>query len=380
MKTMSKTMLLAGVAVLASVCGGGAQTPEPIRIGAIVSATGPGAGAGIPQRNGILLAVKKINEKGGLNGRPLELIIEDDGSSPDTAVTKANNLIFSQKVKAIIGPSLTASTLSVGGVTDPARIPIMAFTGLGVAMERQRHCSFHMLPSQDLNAEALLEYVTKELKAKKIGVLHDSAYGNIVMAKLREVSPRYDVTFVATEKWEVGATDVTTQAAKVKASRPEVVLIIGNSATPFRNTKQVKMGVPVMSALGTASYEYVKAMGDAADNIVFPEYLVAEDPLSSQAEFVKAFQAEYNALPKTMEASGWDAVNAVAASIVKTGAKAGSEIADGAVCEGLRGPFKGAMAEFDFSKGDLTGLTLGSYVYSKLVNGKFVRLPFKAGL
>ena len=374
---VSRRVLLAVPALVLALAGtaGPIAAAEPIRIGAILSSTGPGAGAGIPQRNGLQLAVKLVNEKGGIDGRPVQLIVEDDGSSPDVAVTKANNLIFSQKVQAIIGPTLTASTLAVGGVADPAKIPVMAFTGLGVAMEKTRRCVFHMLPSQDLNARALLEVATKGMGVKKLGVLHDSAYGNIVMAKIKEVSPDYPVEIVAVEKWEVGATDATTQAAKVKAAGPDAVAVIGNSATPFRNARQIRMTVPLLSALGTATYEYVKAMGDAADNIVFAEFLVAEDPLPGQVAFVDAFRKEYGVLPKTMEASAWDAFNAVAAGL----AKVGSDPQPGALCEAIRGPFDGAMARFDFSKDDLTGLTLQSYVFSKLDKGKFVRLPFKAG-
>ena len=153
---------------------------------------------------------------------------------------------------------------------------------------------------------------------KKLGVLHDSAYGNIVMAKIKEVSPDYPVEIVAVEKWEVGATDATTQAAKVKAAGPDAVAVIGNSATPFRNARQIRMTVPLLSALGTATYEYVKAMGDAADNIVFAEFLVAEDPLPGQVAFVDAFRKEYGVLPKTMEASAWDAFNAVAAGLARS--------------------------------------------------------------
>lgn len=372
---ISRRIFLGGLVVPALIRTGYAQSAEPIKIGAILSSTGPGAGVGIPQRNGVQLAIKTINANGGIKGRPLQLILEDDGSNPDTAVTKANNLIFTQQVKAIVGPTLTASTLSVGGVADPVRMPVMPFTGLGLEMEKQRRSVFHMLPSQDLNARALLDYVTKEMKTKKVGVLHDSAYGNIVMAKLREVNASYGVDFVATEKWEVGATDVTTQAAKIKAAAPDVVFVIGNSATPFRNARQIRLNVPLMSALGTASYEYVRAMGDAADNIIFAEFLVAEDPLPHQAAFVEAFRKEYTTLPKTMEASGWDAVNAVATAI----GKAGPNATPAEIGEALRGPFQGAMAPFDFSAPDLTGLTLGSYTFSKLDKGKFTRLPFIAG-
>jgi len=83
---------------------GVAQTPsgEPIKIGAVLSLTGPGAGLGQAERSGVQLAEKLINDKGGIKGRPLKIVIEDDGSKADIAKSKAEDLVFNQKVKAII--------------------------------------------------------------------------------------------------------------------------------------------------------------------------------------------------------------------------------------------------------------------------------------
>jgi branched-chain amino acid transport system substrate-binding protein len=369
-----RTLTLASVITI--VMSAAAPAQEPIKFGAIVAATGPGAGVGIPQRNGIQLAIKLINQQGGINGRPIQLFMEDDASNPDTALTKANNLVFNHKVKAIFGPSQTAQVLAVGSITDPLKLPIMAYTGLGVPIESQRRCAYHMSAPQELNARALLEYATKELKTKKIGVLHDSAYGNVVMGKLREVAKDYGITeFVATEKWEVGATDITTQAAKVKAANPDAVLVIGNSATPFRNVRQLRWNVPLISAIGTATYEYQRAMGDAADNIIHAEFLVGEDPMPYQVDFVNAFKAEYGVLPKMWEASAFDSVNAVVAAMRKVGPDASYP----ELCEAIRGPYQGAMAKFNWAADDLTGLTLKSYVFSKLEKGKWTRTRFVAG-
>ena len=81
-----------------------AQQGEPIKIGAVIALTGPGAGLGQPERNGMLLAEKVINEKGGVKGRPIKILIEDDGSKPDNAKSKAERLIFDDKVLGIVGP------------------------------------------------------------------------------------------------------------------------------------------------------------------------------------------------------------------------------------------------------------------------------------
>src|ERR1700735_3977405 len=80
-----------------------AQSQDPIKIGAVLSVSGAAAGLGIPERSGALAAEKEINEKGGVNGRPIKLIIEDDTTNPDTAVSKVKDLISNTKVVSVIG-------------------------------------------------------------------------------------------------------------------------------------------------------------------------------------------------------------------------------------------------------------------------------------
>lgn len=373
--SLSSFARLAGAAALVSISAFAVQAQtsgEPIKIGAIVSATGAGAGLGIPERNGMLLAEKTINAKGGINGRPIKLVIEDDASNPDTALSKANDLLFSQKVVGLIGPSLTASTVAIGGVTHANKIPQIAFTGIGPAVEKERKCLAHVLPPQKLNAQALLEYA-KSIKATKVGVLHDAGYGNVVMAEIRPLADSYGVKLVAVEKFEVGATDTTTQAAKVKAAQPDAVFIIATSATPFRNVKQLQMAQPVVAAIGSSSYEYVNAMGPGADNVVIPEFVVGEDPLPHQKAFVDLYKQTYNSTPKNFEAAGWDAVHVMAQAIGKAGPNATPQ----AICDAMRAPYSGVLANYNFSADDMTGIPLSSYVFSKLVNGKYTRTPFR---
>src|SRR5258708_20634278 len=111
---------------------------------------------------------------------------------------------------------------------------------------------------------------------------------------------------VAGEKFEVGATDVSTQAAKVRAGAPEVVGVIATSPVPFRNARQMRITQPIVSAVGSSSYEYVKGMGEFADDIAFAEFIVSEDPLPHQKEFVDYFHKEKGTLPKTYAAPRWD--------------------------------------------------------------------------
>jgi branched-chain amino acid transport system substrate-binding protein len=351
-----------------------AQTPSgpPIKIGAVIALTGPGAGLGIPERNGMLLAERVINEKGGVKGRPIKLIIEDDGSKPDIAKSKAERLIHDEGVVALLGPSLTASTGAVGGITNSIPMVEIVFTGLGPQVEQTYKSMFHVLPPHTLNARALMEYATKAYGAKRIGVLHDSGYGSVVMNALKAVAGNYHAEFIVVEKFEVGANDVTTQAAKVKAANPDVVFIIATSPIPFRNAKQLSIKAPILGAIGSATYEYVKGMGEFADDITFAEFLVSEDPLPHQREFSELFRKTYNAYPKAFDAAGWDAVHILARGLAAAGPDAKPE----SLAAAIRGPYHGVLAAYDFSAPDMTGIALSSYTYSRLVKGKFTRLPF----
>jgi len=91
-------------------------------------------------------------------------------------------------------------------------------------------------------------------------------------------------------------------------------------------------------------------------------------------EFVNLFRKTYNALPKNYESAGWDALHIAAKALQKAGPDASPE----AIAKAMRGPYKGVTASYDLAAEDMTGIELSSYIYSKLVNGKFTRLPFTA--
>jgi branched-chain amino acid transport system substrate-binding protein len=361
--------------LLLPLCAALAQAADPITLGAVLSLTGPGAGLGQAERNGIQLAERAINRNGGVQGRALRVLIEDDGSKADIAKSKAEELIFDRKVRAMIGPSLTASTGAVAAITNAQKLAQIAITGLGPSIELRYKSLYHAMPPQTLNAQAMLEYTAKGLNGRKVGVLHDSGYGQLVMNALQAQAASYGIEFVSVEKFEVGATDVSTQAAKVRASNPAVVFVIATNPVPFRNARQMRIEQPIVSAIGSSAYQYVSGMGEFGHDIVFPEFVVGEDPLPHQAEFVALYKQAYGALPKNYEAAGWDAVHMIARALQKLGPDATPE----AVAKALREPYNGVLATYDFGASDMTGIELSSYVYSKLVNGKFTRLPFTAG-
>lgn len=373
MHPVRRTFLQALVA--SALCGPAfAQTAAvPIKVGTIVSVSGALAQVGASQREGYLLAEKVINQRGGINGRPLQLIIEDDSSSPDVAVTKVNGLL-NAGVAAIIGPTSLGASLATGGITALKNVLQVTSAGIALPLERERKCLLHMGPAQQLNAAAVLSYAADAVKAQRVGVLYDSGVGQAVMNSMKELAPKYGVNFVATEKFDLAATDMSSQVAKLKAANPDLVVVLTTSATPFRNLRQLNVNVPIVTGLAVAIYDTVRAMGPAAEGVVFAEYLIAEDPRPREKEFVDLFRDEYKKLPKNFEVGAWEAVMVVADALRKAGPDADRE----KICAAARNKYTAAHVDYDFSAPDMTGIQLPGFQYSVIKGGKFERLPFTA--
>jgi branched-chain amino acid transport system substrate-binding protein len=348
-------------------------TGEPIRIGAIFTMTGPVGPQGQAQRRGADLALKTINASGGVGGRPLEFVYEDDSFNPDVAIGKANDLIHGRKVTGLITHG-TAASAAVGGITQPMSLPLITISGLNPPVEKDRTCVFHIFAPQELNARALMAYA-KAQGFKKLALLHDSGYGAVLANLMMPLLGEYGIELLATEKFDATANDATAQAAKVKVANPEAYFVVAANPTPFRNLRQLAATQPIIAAIGSSTYESVKAMGPGANNVIFADIMVAEDPLPFQKEFVERYKKEFNSLPKNFEAAGWDLVHIYAAAL-----KAAGPTASGAqMCEAIRKQqYAGVLiAKRDFSAKDMTGIKLSDFVFSKVDNGAYSRLSFR---
>jgi branched-chain amino acid transport system substrate-binding protein len=100
------------------------------------------------------------------------------------------------------------------------------------------------------------------MHAKRIAVLHDSGYGTVVMREFSRVQSQYPVEIVAVEKYELSATDVTPQAARIKSANPDVIIVVALQAAPFRSIRDLQMTQPIIAVNGVSSYDTASAMGN----------------------------------------------------------------------------------------------------------------------
>ncbi len=191
---------------------------EKIVIGVINCLSGFGADMGLAGRQGAGIAVDEINAAGGIKGKKIELIYRDDESTPQKAVSAANELIFKQGVKVIMGTNMTNVANAINKIINDQKILFVTIgSGKILVNPAQYPYTFRLNVATDREALVLVKYIVETLKAKKIGIFRDStAFGQTGLASVMEALKPYNITPVGEEVYNPGDTDMTAQMLKLK--------------------------------------------------------------------------------------------------------------------------------------------------------------------
>lgn len=308
----------------------GAPSGDPIVFGAVLSATGPGSPLGEPERATLGMMEKAINKAGGVLGRPIKVIIEDDQTNPKEAVTAVNKLLQQDKVVAVLGSSTSASTLAIKPITEAAGIPLMALAASNAITAPPITWTWRAPPRDSLAAQNALTYISKVMKLTKIAVLYDeNAYGASGMAEIEKVSPDYGLTIVTKQSYKTDETDLTAQLTKIKAANPEVVVVWGTNPGPAvaaKNMKQLGMTQPFVGSHGIANAKFIELAGDAAEGVIFPAgRLLVPDSFTDPAQkavvdaFVTAYKTDTGKMPPTFAGHAFGGLTLLIDAITRAG-------------------------------------------------------------
>jgi branched-chain amino acid transport system substrate-binding protein len=203
----------APTAASGTTSGAAAPSGDPVVIGAIVSATGPGSALGEQERNVLEMMEEQVNARGGILGRPVKIVIEDDKSDPKEAVTAANRLIQQEKAVALIAATISSSTLAVKEIAAQKGLPQMAMAAANDITDKAPAEWIWRTPHKDaLAAARALTYVAEDLQVKKVAVIHDeNAFGSSGSAESQKSAPGLGLEIVAVESYKTNATQLTAQ-------------------------------------------------------------------------------------------------------------------------------------------------------------------------
>ncbi len=365
-----------------------AKDKEPIKIGAFFALSGPAASIGTPTKLVAEMVVAKINKEGGINGRPIELVIGDTESDEAKAATIAKKFIHQDKVAAIIGPTRTDTGMAVKKIVEEAGMPtFMTVGGDPVIMGGEKFGSFKYVfksPQRSSVAVKRLYSYLKDKNMKTIGLLTATdGFGKDGLQWLEQLAPEFGLQIVAKESFGPKDTDMTAQLTNIKNAKPQAIIVwtIGPAgAIVSKNKAQLGIDIPLFQCHGLPDPKYIELAGKAAEGDRMPATkLMAVDELPDTdpqkpviKEFIRLYKDVYHydkQFPiNTHSGYAWDAIMIVAEAMKKAGTDP-AKLRD--AIEQTKG-YVGVSGIYNLTPEDHNGLGVDSMVIVQVKDGKFV--------
>jgi len=319
-KSVLVSALLAGSLGLSTA----ALAQETVRIGLIQPLTGSVAYNGNSAVEGAKLALEEINAKGGLLGKPVELVIEDGQCKPANTVNAMEKLVQKDKVVSVIGAFCSSATAAIMPVAAKYKIPLVTGVSSKADLTEQGNAYFFRAAETDkLMAETFARILANDLKLKTVayvGVNDDWGRGGV--EEFEQNLSALGVKTVLKEYFDHGTTDFFTIAAKLRAAKADGIFVAAETQDGSIFMKQIReMGVAT-SVFGVGSWataDFINLTGPAAEGIYAAVPYVATEDTARSRNFVEKYAAAYGAKPGKYGAAGYNATNIMAEAIARAG-------------------------------------------------------------
>lgn len=391
MKTRGRVLrfvvVLALGAALISGCAKGERgatdgaSAEPYRIGAVLSLTGTYAGLGTPEQNAIKLEAARINAAGGINGRLVEVVYEDDGTDPAKAVAAAARLIEQEEVLAIIGATGTGQTMAIRSEIARAGVPQVSMAGGSVVTD-----DFDPLVFQTpWPNRIVVPFTLKALKARgltKVALMSDtSGYGTDGHDIVIKEAAAAGIEIVAEQTLNPGDTDMTAQLTKIKAADPDAILMWNagkEAAIVAKNMQQLGMKTPLVGSPGNGRKEFIQGAGAASEGFLFAAgkvlvpaaYGTDSEAYKVADDFITRYTKAYGTPPDIFAGHAYDAFLVVVDAL----GRVEGDVTPGSLRDAIEktSGLVGIGGTFNYSATDHNGLTMEELVLYRVADKTWV--------
>ena len=373
---MKKLLLLISAVLLAVLISGKAQAGETIRIGAVVSVTGPASFLGEPERNTLVMLQDQINEAGGILGKNLEIIIYDDETEVNKAVLSADRLIRRDRVQAAIGGTTSGNTLAIMSNFARAEIPLVSMAAAERIVNPVNPWIFKT-PQSDRHAVTRILNHAQDQGYERISIITVSdGFGQAGREVLRELIPEMGLTLVSDEIYGPRDTDMTSQLTRIRGQNPDAIICWGTNPGPAviaRNRQQLRLDIPLYMSHGVASRRFIELAGPASEGLLLPlgrlsvaEHLPDDHPQKELLmNYIRDYESRFNTPVSSFGGYAWDAMMLIKEAIEMGGSAEPADIRDNLV--NIRG-FVGTGGIFYMSPEDHNGLDETSFVMAVIEN------------
>jgi branched-chain amino acid transport system substrate-binding protein len=328
------------IACASTICGviawnsvSAAAEIEPLTIGAVLPLTGEAAHWGIPPRNAAELAIDEINAAGGIGGRKLKFMAEDDRCQPADGVSAFNKIMATANPPVIVGAVCSSVTLAIAALAESRKTVLISPASTSPKLTDAGDFIFRVVPSGSLRGKVFAEYLYNERGLRKLAVLYINNEGGIGgSSSFKAQFTQLGGAVVAEESYAQGATDVRAQLTKIKAANADGVMVGSyppDTVLVLRQAHELQLQQPLFfTTEAVQNPEVLREAGDAANGAV---YILAA-PASGEAPeaFTQAYEAKFGKKPELFAAEGYDIVRLVGQAIAADKDKpvSGSSIRD----------------------------------------------------
>jgi branched-chain amino acid transport system substrate-binding protein len=326
-------LLLTGCNKPASTSGGGGGASDVIKVGEYASLTGKEAGFGQSSHDGTALAVDDLNAAGGVLGKKIELITEDDQSQAGQPSIDVRKLITDDGVVAVLGEVASSRSLEAAPICQQYKIPMISPSSTNPKVTEIGDYIFRVCFIDPFQGTVMANFATKTLKLKSAAVLTDvtSDYSMGLAKFFKDSFGANGGKIVADEKYNGGDKDFSAQLTTIKAANPDGIFVPGyytEVGLIAIQARQLGLNIPLFGGDGWEGAPLIPIGGAALEGTYFSTHFTPQDTSPIVQDFVKKYQERYHATPDAMAALGYDSLMILADAMKRAGTAAGPAVRD----------------------------------------------------
>jgi branched-chain amino acid transport system substrate-binding protein len=357
----------------------GASAQDTFKIGSSVGLTGYAAVNDRAWRDSLLLAAEALNAKGGLLGKKVEVIVEDNRSEPQEAVVGYRKMLSNDEVNIFDSGCVSAGNAAAAGSVVRARVPMMLCSILPNRPEEQKW-AFSVLPPPRFEVESRYQYLKEKTDIRKVGILHDPTPYAILTKDLgTRLAKDFGLEVVAVETYNPNDADLSVQIGKINGAGAGAIIKMGqggSTVTAAKNVKQLGLDKILLLASLDDGETFLQAgeiLGErfmfVAPGVQVPESISAGPARQAAEDFLKIWREKHGARDANAPARAWDSMMLIAKAVEIAKSAEGPALRD--ALEKISG-FQGAFAVFNFSPEQHVGITENPFTIGVVRDRKLV--------
>jgi branched-chain amino acid transport system substrate-binding protein len=327
-------LLSVSLSPLLPLSASAASSADPIKLGEISPLTGKEAAFGQQAHRGILMAIDEVNARGGVLGRPLALLAEDNQSKPGDSATIAKKLVSRDKVVALLSSATSSQCLEIAPIAQAAKVPFVATTATAAEVTEKRDYIFRSCFIDPFQGAVLAKFALGTLKVKRVALITSvsTSYSVGLSKVFRERLSALGGEIVADQKYSEGDKDFRAQLTAIKAAKPDAIAVTGfytEAALLCKQARDLGLTLPIFGGDGWEAPELIEIGGKAVEGTYYISHYSSESTAPEVRTFVEKYRARFNGeTPDSNAPLAYDATLIAIEAIARAGSTEGPKLRD----------------------------------------------------